>query len=620
MEHRNTIGAIPLGDGRCRFRVWSPDAGRMALRLRSEKRAVEMAKGTDGCFEVTADAAPGDRYRFRIEGEKERPDPASRFQPEGVHGPSAVVDPGFDWTDRCWFGIPLADYVTYELHVGTFSRSGTFDGIIPHLDDLKSLGITAVELMPVAQFPGDRNWGYDGVYPFAAQESYGGPDGLRRLVDACHAKGLAVVLDVVYNHFGPEGNYLWDYGPYFTDHYRTPWGYALNFDGPESGGVRNYFIENALYWIETCHVDALRLDAVHAIYDASARPFLEELAGAVSDARRRLNRRIHLIAESDLNDTRLVRPRALGGFGLDAQWSDDFHHSLHALLTGDRSGYYVDFGRVGHLAKAMAEGYVYAGEYSGFRRRRHGNSSRNIPARRLVVCAQNHDQVGNRMAGDRLSRQISFEGLKLAAGALLLSPFPPLLFMGEEYGETADFPYFISHTDPDLVQAVREGRSREFSAFQWKGEPPDPQDPETFYRAKLDHGLKETGHHKVLHALHRRLLALGRDVPALARGSKRCLETQSFEAERLLILRRWEGADEALVTLHFGETPCTVEIDLPAGTWRREIDSADPEWEGPGGAVPGRIISDGRAAVECRPTAFTLWRHTTEPHDNAKEP
>ena len=314
----------------------------------------------------------------------------------------------------------------YELHVGTFTAQGTFDAIVPHLDELKDLGITSIELMPVAQFPGDRNWGYDGVYPFAVQNSYGGPEGLKRLVNACHQRGLAVTLDLVYNHLGPEGNYLQDFGPYFTDRYRTPWGSAINFDGPESDEVRRFFIENALYWVTEFRVDALRLDAVHGIFDFSALHFLQELAAAVHEQAEQLNRRIYVIAESDLNDVRIVRSPELGGYGLDAQWNDDFHHALHTLLTGERTGYYEDFGRIQDLAKAFAEGFVYSGAYSPARRRRHGNSSKDLAAPRFVVFAQNHDQVGNR---HRLSALVSFEWLKLAAAVVLLSPFIPLLFI-----------------------------------------------------------------------------------------------------------------------------------------------------------------------------------------------
>ena len=375
------LGPTLLGEGRCRFCVWAPFTNSVEVHLLSPQERMEpLVRDRHGCHWGVLDGVePGALYRFRLDGSLERPDPASRFQPQGVHGPSQVVNAAFDWTDGNWRGLPLQRYILYELHIGTFTAPGTFDAGIERLDDLEALGITAVELMPAAQFPGERNWGYDGVYPFAAQNSYGGPQGLKRFVNACHDRGLAVVLDVVYNHLGPEGNYLRDFGPYFSDVYRTPWGAPINFDGPYSDEVRRYFIENALYWLAECHIDALRLDAVHAILDFSARPFLQELAGTVKRIAAAEGRRIHLIAESALNDPRLLRPPDLGGFGLDAQWNDDLHHALHAVLTGERQGYYCDFGRFDQLLKALRQGFVYDGQYSEYRRRRHGNSSRSIP-------------------------------------------------------------------------------------------------------------------------------------------------------------------------------------------------------------------------------------------------
>ncbi len=608
MDLHHEIGARWLGSGRCRFRVWAPKQERVSVRiLPPDERTLAMEEEAGGYFTVIAeDVAEDAQYRYLLNDETERPDPVSRYQPEGVHGPSQIVPPDFDWTDNGWSGIPLADYIFYELHVGTFTEAGTFEAIIPHLDDLVDLGITAVELMPVAQFPGDRNWGYDGVYPFAVQDSYGGPLGLKRLVNACHEKGLAVVLDVVYNHFGPEGNYLWDYGPYFTDTYQTPWGYAVNFDGPGSDAVRTYFLTNVRDWFREFHIDALRLDAVHAIYDFSAKPFLEKMALLAKEERRNLNRNLHLIAESALNDTRIIRPRGLGGFELDSQWNDDFHHALHCLLTGEQEGYYIDFGALGDLAKAMTEGYVYSGQYSAFRERRHGNSSRNIPAKQLVVFAQNHDQIGNRMVGDRLSTMISFEQQKLAAGVLLLSPFPPLLFMGEEYGDTAPFPYFISHEDPDLVEAVRKGRREEFAAFAWNREPPDPQSETTFAQARPNRNLRQEETHGLLLKLHRDLIRLRRDLPALRNLSKKNLSAQCVEAAGTLALHRWKGTEAILAIFHFGDAPAAPSLDLPVGIWHKRLDSADTVWNGPGSNVPDEIPSTGRVEVSLQPHSFVL--------------
>jgi maltooligosyltrehalose trehalohydrolase len=491
--------------------------------------------------------------------------------------------------------------------VGTFTPEGTFEAIIPHLDELNELGITAVELMPVAQFPGNRNWGYDGVYPFAVQNSYGGPEGLKRLVNKCHGRGLAVVLDVVYNHLGPEGNYLGDFGPYFTDRYRAPWGSSINFDGPRSDDVRHFFIENALYWVTEFHIDALRIDAVHAIPDFSAQPFLAELASAVHDQAEQLKRRIYLIAESDLNDTRVIRSRELGGYGLDAQWNDDFHHALHTLLTGEREGYYQDFGSIGHLAKAFREGFVYSGQYSSYRQRRHGNPSRDIPAHQFVVFAQNHDQVGNRMWGERLSELVCLERMKLAAGVVLLSPSIPLMFMGEEYGETAPLSYFISHSDPDLIEAVRRGRREEFAAFGWADEPPDPQDESTFLRAKLNHDLRRKGAHRMLLELYGELIRLRKEIPALASLSKANMEISDYEREMVLIIKRWSGTDEAIAVFHFGKVLTSIRVPFPKGKWRKRLDSADERWQGLGSNVPPEFVSDGEAALSLSPRAFVLF-------------
>jgi len=609
-----SLRATCLGEGLCQFSVWAPFTQRVEILLVSPaERIVPLERKEGGYHQAILEGMePESLYFYRLDGKKERPDPASRFQPQGVHGPSQVVDSHFPWEDGDWSGLPLQDYILYELHVGTFTPEGTFDAIISHLDKLKELGITAVELMPVAQFPGNRNWGYDGAYPFAVQHSYGGPEGLKRLVNACHSKGLAAVLDVVYNHLGPEGNYLGDFGPYFTDRHRTPWGTAINFDGPHSDEVRRFFIQNALHWVTEFHVDALRIDAVHAIFDFSARPFLEELASAVHGRGEQLNRQIHIIAESTLNDTRLIRLRALGGYGLDAQWNDDFHHALHTLLTGEQSGYYEDFGRLEDLSKAFGEGFVYSGQYSRYRKRRHGNCSREIPAHQFVVFAQNHDQVGNRMHGERLSELISFEGLKLAAGVVLLSPFIPLLFMGEEYGETARFPYFVSHSDPGLIEAVREGRRKEFAAFEWEEAPPDPQDEGTFLSARLNHYLQREGHHCILLRFHSELIHLRRKTPALARLSKEDLEVVGYEREKALVLRRWTDADETVAVFHFREAEDFFDIPIPPGRWKKQLDSTDERWQGPGSDVPIQVVSDGKVALTLPPWAFVLFERRKE--------
>ena len=604
MNPKCGLGATYLGGGLGEFLVWAPLINQVEVHILSpEERMVPLEKVSRGYhYGVVQGVKPGTRYFYRLDGNNERPDPASKFQPEGVHGPSQVIDPHFVWEELHWSGIPFSHYVLYELHVGTFTAQGTFDAIVPHLDELKDLGITAIEIMPVAQFPGERNWGYDGVYPCAVQNSYGGPEGLKRLIDACHQRGLAVILDVVYNHLGPEGNYLHDFGPYFSDRYRTPWGSAINFDGPDSDEVRRFFIENALSWITEFRLDALRLDAVHGIFDFSARHFLQELASAVHEQAERLNRRIYVIAESDLNDVRLVRSPELGGYGIDAQWNDDFHHALHTLLTGERNGYYEDFGRIQDLAKAFAEGFVYSGAYSPARRRRHGNTSKDIAARRFVVFAQNHDQVGNR---DRLSALVSFEGLKLAAAVVLLSPFIPLLFMGEEYGETAPFPYFVSHSDPDLIEAVRHRRQEEFAHLQKAEEPPDPQEEATRQSARLDHSLRHQGKHRLLYELYKELIKLRNETRADAGLSKDRMEVVCLERESTLVVRRWGREEQVAAIFHFGDT-ASVNIPLPSGRWLKRLASGEKRWNGPGRDLPTVLHSDGKVSVTLTQHAFLM--------------
>jgi maltooligosyltrehalose trehalohydrolase len=609
-----TLGARALGGERCQFRVWAPRSERVEVHLVAprERMAPLYPEHRGYHAAVLEDVGPGSLYLYRLDGTTERPDPASRAQPRGIHGPSAVIDLAFAWQDQQWRGVPLEEYIIYELHVGTFTPEGTFDAIIPHLDTLNDLGVTAVELMPVAQFPGERNWGYDGVYTFAVQNSYGGTGGLKRLVNACHQREIAVVLDVVYNHLGPEGNYLGDFGPYFTERYRTPWGLALNFDGPWSDEVRRYFIENALYWITECHIDALRLDALHAIVDLSGRPFLQELADAVHGEAERIGRRVYLIAESDLNDTKLIRSRELGGYGLHAQWNDDFHHALHTLLTRERSGYYQDFGTLRHLVTALTDGYVYSGQYSAYRKRRHGNASKSLPAHKFIVCIQNHDQVGNRMFGERLSQLVSFESLKLAAGVVLLSPFVPLLFMGEEYGEPAPFPYFVSHSDPTLMEAVRRGRREEFAAFAWQGEPPDPLDEATFLCAKLDHTLRDDGHHRVLHEFYRELIRLRKALPVLASLNKEQMEATGYESQQVAFVRRWSGDDEVFMVFQFGDTQVSATLPVPEGRWRKQLDSSDERWQGSGSSLPDQLKSAGEVTLHLPRRAFALFHRTEE--------
>jgi maltooligosyltrehalose trehalohydrolase len=606
---KSHLGATHLGDSRCQFLVWAPIIQKVDVHIMSPKELIlPLEKDAQGYHKVIADGAePESLYFYRLDGQKERPDPASRFQPQGVHGPSQVVASHFAWEDSHWSGISLHEYIIYELHVGTFTTEGTFDAAIQHLDEVKELGISAVEIMPVAQFPGNRNWGYDSVYPFAVQNSYGGPEGLKLLVNACHQKGLAVVLDVVYNHLGPEGNYIADFGPYFTDRYRTPWGAAINFDGPYSDEVRRFFIENAIYWLTEFHIDALRLDALHAILDISSYSFLEELTVSFHEQAERLERKAYLIGESAANDARLICPRERGGLGLDAQWNDDFHHSLHVLLTGEQTGYYQDFGQLQNLVKAFQEGFVYSGQYSRYRQRRHGVSSRDIPAHHFVVFDQNHDQVGNRMNGERLSQLVTFEALKLAAGVVLLSPFIPLLFMGEEYGETAPFPYFVSHSEPELTEAVFKGRQEEFAKFQWQGELPDPQDEATFMRAKLNRYLREKEDNKILLDFYKELVRLRKMTPALACLSKDNIDVRGFEDYKLLFLYRWKEDSEAIAVFNLNDSQVSVTLPVPTGRWHRSLDSAEERWHGEGSIVPEQLDSKGELIITINPWAFVLF-------------
>jgi maltooligosyltrehalose trehalohydrolase len=602
------LGAHLVDGNACSFLVWAPHATHVEVSvIHPQNRKLPMQSLGVGYFHaVVEDISAGALYRYRLDGQKERPDPASRYQPQGVHGPSQVVDKEFDWTDSKWRGLPLEKYVFYELHVGTFTPKGTLEAIIPRLAALKDLGVTAIELMPVAQFPGKHNWGYDGVYPYAVQASYGGPAALKALVNACHQEGVAVVLDVVYNHLGPEGNYLADFGPYFTDFYKTPWGRAVNFDRAGSDEVRRYFIENALEWITDFHIDALRLDAIHAIVDSSAQTFLEELGAAVHARATEIGRDVFLIAESNRNDPQVVSPIAENGLGLDVVWNDDFHHSLHVLLTGEHDGYYEDYSGIGDLAASYRDGFLYAQRYSHFRQKHYGKSSTHVPAERFVVFAQNHDQIGNRRQGDRLSPSLSLDQLKLAAGVVLLSPYLPLIFMGEEYGEVAPFQYFVSHGDPSLVEAVRRGRRNEFARFGWTGDIPDPAEESTFRRCQLNWDLRTSGHHRVLWNFYRELLRLRRDVPALARLDKNALDVASFTDYKVLFVKRGHVRGSALIVSHFGQTPTEISLPVPPGRWHRRLDSTEERFCDEGNQPPAVIESRGEFRFVLSPWRFLV--------------
>ncbi len=517
--------------------MWAPKAKKVDLVTAGGREA--LTRGVSKWWFREEPLAAGTDYRISVDDGEPLPDPRSPWQPDGPHGPSRTVDHAdFTWTDRNWRGADLATMVVYECHIGTFSPEGTFDAAIEKLDHLVDLGVTALELMPVAEFPGARGWGYDGVDLYAPHHAYGGPEGLKRLVDAAHARGLAVILDVVYNHLGPDGNYLGRFGPYFTDRYSTPWGDAINFDGPHSIQVRDFFIANTEMWMRDYHIDGIRVDAIHAIFDMSAIHILEELVNRIEMVQRQLGRKLWVIAESDLNDPRVVARREDGGYGVDAQWSDDLHHALHAVLTGERSGYYEDFGSIEQIAKALRRAFVYDGRYSRYRRRIHGKKPEGIPGHRFFGYMQNHDQVGNRPRGDRSGVLMGAELLKVAAALVITSPFVPMLFQGEEWGAATPFQYFTDHNE-ELGRLVSEGRRRESAAFGWREEEiPDPQDPRTFERSKLRWDELEDPRHADLLEWHKALIRLRRDTPSLSDGRMDLVETEFDEWERWLVVRR----------------------------------------------------------------------------------
>lgn len=569
---RLQYGATALPGGGVQFRVWAPEAASLAVRLGQETPAAMTRHGED--FElIVPRACPGDLYSFVFGDGRVRPDPVSRSQPHGVHGPSEIVDPdGFRWSDQHWKGIPLSECVFYELHMGTFTPEGTFAAAISKLAHLKDLGITAVELMPVGEFPGARNWGYDQVDLYAPHSAYGGPEGLKRFVDACHREGLAVVLDVVYNHVGPEGNYLAEFAPYYTDHYRTPWGRAINYDGVLSDGVRRFFIDNARYWLTEYHIDALRLDAIHGIFDFGAHHILAELRDCFHAQAARLGRAAWIIAESDLNDVRVLHPRSAGGHALDAQWLDEFHHSVRSYVTGANRSYLAGFGQLEHIRKAITEGFVYDGCYSAFRRRHFGSSSRDLAGERFVTFLQNHDQVANTSQGARLSQLIPMEQYKIAVMLLLCSPTLPLLFMGEEFAETNPFFYFTSHGDPALARAVSEGRWKEFEEFTEAAAFVDPQSQEAFERSKLNWNLLHAPRHRAIYDLYRELLRLRKEWPCLHNGRKDLTRVEIDEEARWLRMERTDPSGSgALLLCNFSGK--SLPLDL-TGAWQLALSTA----------------------------------------------
>lgn len=539
-ELKQRLLGVNFINGTAQVLLWAPFAEKVIFHNETTKERLPMEQDTLGYWQLKTDRIQNDDlYRFSIDDGDLLPDPASLSQPLGVHEASQVIDlHSFSWTDRDWRNPDFGNYVIYELHTGTFSSEGNFDGITEHLDHLGKLGINAIELMPVAQFPGKRNWGYDGVFPYAVQQSYGGALRLQQLVDTCHSKGFAVILDVVYNHLGPEGNYFNAFGPYFTDKYKTPWGSAINFDDAYCDPVRRYFIENALMWLRDFHIDALRLDAVHAIKDFSPVHIVKEINDTVAMFNIAAGVRKYLIAETDLNQSIFVQDTSQGGYGVRAQWCDEFHHSLRVAAGQERTGYYADFDGITDLAKSIKDAYVFTGQYSFHRHRNFGTSTAGISGDHFVVFGQNHDQVGNRMLGERISRLVSFDMQKLMAAVVLTAPFVPLLFMGEEWGATTPFQYFIDHSDKDLIKAVDRGRKEEFAQFQTAGEPAPAHEESTFLNAKLDWNELSVAQHKTMLAYYEFLIKLRQTHPALMNYDRYSIEVVADADKEILIMER----------------------------------------------------------------------------------
>lgn len=565
--HKRNIG-INVRDGKADIAIWAPLAKQVDVVLANKKLKLE--KSERGYWTASSeDISEGTKYKVSVDGADPLPEPASLLQPDGVHGSCSAFDlQKYKWTDTEWKNVPLADYIIYELHTGTFSPQQTFDGIIAKLPYLKTLGITAIEVMPVGQFPGSRNWGYDGVFPFAVQDSYGGAEGFQRLVDACHGEGIAVILDVIYNHIGPEGNYLSQFGPYFTDKYKTPWGQALNFDDAWSDGVREYFIENALMWFRDFHIDALRMDAVHAIKDLGPVHIIKEIKQHVDELSKSTGRKYYLIVEMDLNDPIFINPLDKGGYGADAQWIDEFHHALRVASGQEPEGYYSDFNGVEHLVKSYNDAYVYDGQFSEHRKKIFGTKTDN-PGNQFVVFSQNHDHTGNRMMGERTSQLVSTDMCKLMAAAVMVSPYLPMLFMGEEWAESNPFLYFISHTDKDLAALVNKGRKEEFSSFKWQGEAPDPRLEETFTNSMLQWSLLEKQQHKDMLEYYRKLIELRKTHPALNNTDRKSTKAELNAGTQVLKLQRWSNGQHLECYLNFSNAD--KPLSLPTGKTLRRI-------------------------------------------------
>ena len=606
-------GPVITESGSTMFRVWAPEKEKMFLHLvHPVDELIEMQKLESGYFAIeTGNAGHGTRYFYRPDDTDDYPDPASNYQPEDVHGPSEVFDQNlYQRGDSPWKGIPFNEYIIYELHVGTFTPEGTFEAIIPRLEELAATGINALELMPVQQFPGKRNWGYDQVFPYSVHYSYGGPEKLKQLVDACHSHGIAVILDVIYNHIGPEGNYLPKFGPWFTDWYKTPWGEAINYDRDWSDGVRDFFSANPLFWFQHYHIDGLRLDAVHEVYDMGAVNFWELTWERIKNHEQMLGRPFYTIAECNLNSPKIVQHPEAGGYGFTAQWLDDFHHSLYVMLHKSGRKHYVDFGSMEQLAKAYTDGFVHSGEFVSFRKRKHGKSSAGVPGNRFVAFNQNHDLVGNRARAERLSLLVSFEQQKVAAACLLLSPYIPMLFMGEEYGEEAPFFYFTSHYNNELIEAVREGRRKEFEGFNWDAEPPDPQDEDTFNKSKLNWEIRKKGKHAVLLEWYKYLIRFRKSHPVMQNYNKNDVRVTTLGQKGFVLHRQnSEGLQHMACLFNLSDEPLDFTLPWLDYSWKKILDSKDDQWAKPEkeSADTGQPVAGSQETIKLLPYSVVIF-------------
>ncbi len=601
------VGAI-YHQPNCEFTVWAPNATNVKLALEDGKQLVDMTSLGNGYWATQLKVEPKLEYMFKLDSNPSKPDPASHFQPKGVFGPSKVVDhEKYVWKDNSWRGLEFKDLVFYEVHVGTFTPQGTLNAMKERIAELADFGVTAVELMPVTQFSGNRGWGYDGVFPFALQNTYGEPDDLKALVDECHKHHLAVFLDFVYNHIGPEGNILEDYAPYFTNKRMTTWGPTLNIDSSNGSGVRNYFLENTLHWFRDYHIDGIRLDAILWIVDNSPKHFLAELNQAVKKYSQETGRQMYMIAETGYNEPTVLTSSEAGGYGFDAQWLDDYHHALFSALTGENRSYYVDFTKIEHLADALTDAYVYVKKPPEFRRRKPEESFRQIPASKLVVFSQNHDQIGNRLQGDRLTAISGLEAAKVAAGLVLLSPYIPLIFMGEEYGETTPFLFFTNYQDKGLGEAIREGRKKEFTDFHWTGNVPDPQNIECFTKSKIKWEKRSQGVNSKIAEYYKALISLRKNVPVFQVDKDRKIKTVNIQGNVLLVEKQ-KNTSKAHIIANLGKETQTLQIQFEANS-QKVLDSTNPFFAGSGLGLPEKPLSNMKMPGLC----FAVYLNQEEP-------